>query len=344
MRRVFFCFIATMKVSVLIPFLNAAATLEAAVASLFDQNFEDFDVILVDNGSTDHSVRIAETIAQKHANVILVNEPRKSIARALNTGLEFCSGEYIARMDADDLALPGRLKFQCNYLDQHPETGLVSGLVEFRSGMDNSEGMRSYTDQINRMTGRDEIRNFRFVESPFAHPSVMFRKKLMALHGPYTEDPVPEDYELWLRWFDAGVIMDKPEVPVLIWNDHPERASRKSNHYSDQAFSHVRLNYLSRFLKQSENFKKPIYIWGGGKLSRKKAEVLIGQGIRIDGFIDVNPDRKIEGFHVIHYLNVPPPENCLVVSLVSNRGRFREIADFLESKGYQTGRNFIPAS
>lgn len=333
-----------MKVSVLLPFLNAAHTLEQSLLSVLQQDFDDFEVILVNNGSDDESAAIAGKYIRTGDKIKLIDEPVRGIAKALNTGLNHCRGEYIARMDADDISLPGRLKIQSGYLDLHPETGLISGLVNNISSISNNEGMSAYVHYLNSTVTRDEIFHHRFVESPFAHPSVMFRKNLITRFGKYSEENIPEDYELWLRWFSKGVIMEKLPVPVIDWHDHPARASRKMISYSKDAFSQIRMKYLAEYLKDHLKSNLKLLIWGGGKLSRKKAESLIAYGIRVDGFIDVNPKREISGYEVIHYLDLPPPGHYFILSLVSNRGKYLEIAEYLQSRGYNRGDDFLMAS
>lgn len=333
-----------MKVSVLLPFLNAAPTLEQALLSVLHQEFDDFEIVLVNNGSTDNSVNIVRKFTELGDRIKLIDEPVRGISKALNTGLDHCRGEYIARMDADDISLPGRLKFQSEYLDKHPETGLISGLVNYISSLSNNEGMFNYVQYLNSLVTSEDIFHLRFVESPFAHPSVMFRKSLISRFGKYNEESIPEDYELWLRWFSKGVIMEKLPVAVLNWHDHPDRASRSQDNYSREAFSRIRMKYLLEYLNGSLNPEKKFFIWGGGKLSRKKADFLIASGIRVDGYIDVDPGRKIPGHEVIHYLNLPPPGDSFIVSLVSNRGKYLEIAKFLNSRGYTNGSDFLLAS
>ena len=100
----------------------------------------------------------------------------------------------------------------------------------------------------NGLLTHEEIALARFVESPLAHPSVMFRRSLVERWGGYAEGAFPEDYELWLRWLDAGVRMEKLADPLLIWNDSPTRLSRRDPRYAAEAFYRVKARYLARWL------------------------------------------------------------------------------------------------
>jgi glycosyltransferase involved in cell wall biosynthesis len=287
-------------------------------------------------------VSFATQFATRFKNVYLHHETRQGIAYALNTGLEFCRGKYIARMDADDVMLPGRLQLQNDFLDKNPGSGLVSGLVKTNHDLTGTEGMNHFTSQINEMLSEQEIYHHRFVESPFAHPSVMFRKSLIEQFGNYSTAGGPEDYELWLRWFSNGVRMNKLPVEVIYWRDHASRLTRNHPDYSRAGFALTRLHYLAIWI-QNHWQNKPIWIWGGGKYSRKSALALIDQGIPISGFIDVFTERKIPGYRVMHFSNIPPSGQIFIISMISNRGKFKEVKLHLTGLGYEPDRDFILA-
>jgi hypothetical protein len=170
----------------------------------------------------------------------------------------------------------------------------------------------------------------------------MFRKTLIDTFGDYTEEDVPEDYELWLRWLNRGVSMRKLDEPVLIWNDSKHRLSRIHNQYSQEAFDKIRYHYLAEWLKKNLNNSLEIYVWGGGKKANQKIKTLLGNiTLDIKGIIDVKPTHSIA--NRIHYTEIPPPGNIFIISMVSNRGKYAEIESFLNSKGYQIEKDFILA-
>lgn len=330
-------------VSVILPFRNPGPGFRKAIGSILVQEGVSWELILVNNHSDPVSSAIALEYAGSDPRVKIVVEPEAGIAGALNKGIKLATGTFIARMDADDESLPDRLRMQSRYLLNHPQVGLVSGKVVYSGPAENTAGMRSYVEQINSLVTGEEIYRHRFVESPFAHPSVMYRKELIEKFGGYTTDEVPEDYELWLKWFSKGVTMEKVPAEVIIWHDHETRASRTLPNYTAPAFDRVRLTYLALHLRQN-NPERPVFVWGGGKLSRKKAAVLTDFGVPVKGFIDVAANRKISGFETINYLDLPLPGEVFVISMVSNRGKYREIDQFLKSKGYRSEVDYILAS
>jgi len=331
------------EVSVLLPFYNPGVHFESALASVINHEDCAFELILVNNNSDPVSVEIASELERKFDHVKLYHENEQGIAFALNKGLTFCKSRYVARMDADDLMLPGRLKLQFDFLETNHHIGMVAGLVTTLNDVQGAEGMDFFTNQINELLTERSIYHHRFVESPFAHPSVMYRKSLIDAFGHYNSSGIPEDYELWLRWFSHGIVMSKIPHEVLLWRDHGNRLSRNHPDYSRTAFNHIRYRYLVQWIKSKPDQTKPVWIWGGGKFSKKNAKVLTENGITVAGFIDIFPERKIPGFEVLHYSQIPPPGEIFIVSMISNRGKNKEVEQYLLDRGYQPDRDYILA-
>lgn len=327
-------------ISVILPVLNAEKFISAAIHSILSQTSCAFELLVVDNGSTDGTWNKIQLHAQKDKRIRILQEPRRGIAYALNTGLIEAKGTYIARMDADDISFPERLHAQATFLDQNPETGLVSGLVKFIGDETKSKGFNEFVNQLNAWKDEVSMYTYRFVETPVAHPSVMFRKSLIEKWGPYTEQEEPEDYELWLRWFSHGVRIHKLNQYVLQWTDLPNRLSRTNKNYNNEAFTRVRSRYLAEWL-QINKPNKPIYVWGGGKRANQKIKKLQElMNIQISGIIDT---KEVQGKNIphIHYTSVPPAGTIFILSFVSNRGKYLEIEDFLLNKGYKVFEDFI---
>lgn len=330
-------------VSILLPVYNGAATLRRAVDSMLDQTYPHFELLLVNNASTDATSSIIHEYATLDTRVRPLYESQKGIAFALNHGVREAKGPYIARMDADDVSYPTRLEKQVAFMEQHPEIGLVAGLINHEGSSTDTEGYAEYVRQLNRWNTEAQLRHYRFVESPFAHPSVLFRKELMDAYGYYTEAEEPEDYELWLRWFQHGVRMHKLAEPVLGWYDSPTRLTRTDPRCSAECLDAVRYRYLAQWLKSRKDTLPPLYVWGGGKLANRKMKRLQEySGIPIAGIIDIKEKTGAPLPH-IHYLNLPEPGRIFVVSMVSNRGKYQEIDDFLQQRGYVAERDYVLA-
>ena len=177
--------------SVLMPCYNVAATLHATLESLATQTFVDFEIVAVDDGSTDATVDLLETWANSEPRLRLMRCPHLGIIEALNAGLAECRAPLVARMDADDLAHPRRFELQLDYMQQNPDLGLVACLVKGFPEEDLREGFRNYIAWLNSLVADEEIKGERFVESPLAHPSVVFRKDIIREAGGYQEHGWP---------------------------------------------------------------------------------------------------------------------------------------------------------
>jgi glycosyltransferase involved in cell wall biosynthesis len=303
-------------------------------------------LLLVDDGSTDNTARLGAELCQTDSRIRLLRQPHGGIVSALNLGLTEARGSLIARMDADDTCHPERLEMQVHFLERHPDIALVSCLVHYGGDLDKNAGYALHVDWINGVVSSEEIRLNRFVESPLAHPSVMFRRSILERHGGYREGPFPEDYELWLRWLEAGVRMAKVPEFLLTWNDPPQRLSRLDDRYDFEAFYRIKAVYLAREI-QHRLAGRSLHIWGAGRPTRVRAEWLCAHGLSIAGYIDIDPKKagkKFAGRPTIMPGDLPSPETAFVVGYVAKRGARELIRHHLTSRGYCEGRDFFMAA
>lgn len=329
-------------VSILLPFHNAGGTLDAAIDSITAQIFTEWELLLIDNGSTDEGTRIARDHSTHEPRLRLLSDPRIGIAHALNTGIAKARGRYIARMDADDISRPERIARQLAFLEAHPEVDVVGTRTTFSSSVERNSGMAAFVHWQNAILTPHEHFVKRFVDAPLAHPTVMFRRYLIEAHGGYDTGPLPEDHELWLRWMDAGARFAKLPEELLTWNDHPQRLSRTHANYSVEAFFTTKVKWLARWLHRSLN-GRPVIIAGTSTLCRDRAALLASEGIAIHAFTDVQP-RVVPGFAFIAHDELPPPGEAFVVSFISQRGTGDRIAAYFTSLGMQEGVDFILAA
>jgi glycosyltransferase involved in cell wall biosynthesis len=329
-------------VSILLPFRNSAHTLDAAISSIVEQSFDDRELVLIDNASTDESPSIGRRWAGNEPRIRVLHEPRIGIAHALNTGLAHAEGGYIARMDADDISHPERLAEQVAYLDAYPEIGVLGTRTAFVSSVPESRGMQAFVQWQNALLDPHAHYVKRFVDAPLAHPTVMFRRELVEQFGGYDTGPLPEDHELWLRWMDAGVRFAKLPAELLTWNDHAHRLSRTHSNYSVDAFFSTKVKWLAQWLKRRLN-GRPVIIAGTSALCRNRAAMLEAEGIVIGAFTDVRP-REVPGYTFIPHDQLPPAGEAFIVSFISQRGTGDRIAEFLASRGLVEGADFVLAA
>lgn len=337
----------TPNVSVIMPVWNAAATIERALASVRAQTWTDWELIVVDDGSTDGTREKVAAWAREEGRARVIARPHEGVAAALQAGLGAAHGELIARMDADDEMHPERLAAQVAFLREakNADVGLVSCRVEFGGDRARSAGYALHVDWINTLMTPEEIALNRFVESPLAHPSVMFRRELVERFGGYRAGEFPEDYELWLRWMDAGVRMAKVPRVLLTWHDRPERASRTEARYAAEAFFRVKAEWLARAVRRVVH-GRAVWVWGAGRPTRKRAAELERWGVEIAGYVDVDAKKWTRaiggtGVAVIGPEALGRAEEIFVLGYVSSRGARELIRGALRERGFAEGRDFF---
>lgn len=332
-------------ISVALPCFNAQDSLEACLESLLAQTFEDFEVVAVNDGSTDATLDVLRQFSARDGRIRVFDRPHGGVVRAMNFAVEQSRGEYVARMDSDDICLPERLALQKDHLDRHPHVGLVGGLVRFGGDCESAKGYQAYVDWTNTLVTEEEISLARFVESPYVNPSIMFRKELVSRCGPFYDGPFPEDYEFLLRLMAAGVRMDKVPREVLIWNDPPTRLTRTDPRYDPDAFYRTKAVYLARWLA-SRGIER-VSVIGGGRITRRRALMLEEHGIVIERWLEVDPDKigqRASGRPVCSWREVEAPQGEFLLSYVGTRGAGRRIASELEEKGWIAGIHFLLAA
>lgn len=335
---------AVTDVSVVMPVYNAEATLYAAMESLLAQSGVSFEIIAVDDGSTDATPHILDEFGQRYDCIRVSHLPHRGIVSALNHGLGQTRGRYIARMDADDISLPQRLSAQCTYLDQHRNVGVLASRVQFGGNQEKAAGFAHTVEWMNSCLTHKQIFLSRFRETPLPHPSVMFRAALPQLFGAYREGPFPEDWELWLRWLDCGVHMEKLPETLLIWNDPPQRLTRTDEHYSDEACGALRAYWLAKHLFSSSPVNREIVVVGAGRIARKRAMPLLNYGIRIRAWIDIDPHKIgniVAGIPVVGREDLKELKNCFIIVCLTAHGAAEEAASWLEEFGLHEGDNYL---
>lgn len=352
------------RVSVLFPAFNALATLPRAVASIREQTFPDWELLVVDDGSTDGTAEWLRVQAAREPRLKVISQSHGGIVAALNRGLAAAHGEFIARMDADDESLPERLAEQVALLDSQPGVGVVGSLVKFAGGRAASQGYALHVDWLNSVVTPEQINLNRFVESPLAHPSVMFRRDLATRHGGYREGDFPEDYELWLRWLEAGVRMAKVPRVLLRWHDLPARLSRTDPRYDGESFYKLKAEYLARWLVAADvrrrnygrtgevsppphvgGYEHPLLVWGAGRVTRKRVKLLEAHGIPITAYVDIDPN-KLGRSRAGHFVLAPEqiPSGAFVLGYVAKRGAREDCRTRLTQRGLVEGRDFLFAA
>lgn len=240
-------------VSVLMPAYNARRYVARAVESILAQTFDDFELLIIDDGSTDDTRQILERLAARDARVRVVSRPNTGYVVALNELIGMARGELLARMDADDVALPERFARQVAYLRDHPEVVCLGGGTQTIDG-------------AGRVVGLDEGRGLDHEEalavalsgsSPMVHPTIMVRRSAMEAVGGYQVRHWPaEDLDLYLRLAEVGRLARLPEA-VLQYRYHPGSVSEKHQQAQLERFREITAEAAARLGRPHEFVERP---------------------------------------------------------------------------------------
>jgi GT2 family glycosyltransferase len=207
------------KVTVLMSVYNGEKYLREAVESILNQTFTDFEFLIINDGSTDKSIEILQSYNDPRIKIIS-NEKNLGLTKSLNKGLNVARGQYIARMDADDISDPYRLEKQVSFLDMHPEIGLLG--TQCQTVYSNCLDFELMQKPTNDLQIRWEI----LFECPFAHPTIMMRKNVLLTNNLKYDETfhVAEDYELWTRLLKYTYGMNLNE-PLMLYRVHSTNVS-----------------------------------------------------------------------------------------------------------------------
>lgn len=216
------------EISVVMPVWNGCSRgsevfLRQAIQSILDQTYENFEFIIVDDGSTDSTPNILKEYASKDNRIIILrNETNLKISKSLNKGIAHAKTSLIARQDADDMSTPTRLELQKQFLDARPETHLCG------SGMFVIDEENRLLMEIKHPCNYIVVREILKTWCPFVHGSVMFRKKAFDETGGYSSEQdieYAEDYDLWVRMAAKGVLENIPDKVLYFHRNHNSKSS-----------------------------------------------------------------------------------------------------------------------
>lgn len=328
------------RVSVLLPAHNAAATLLDCLRSLGRQTLDAWEGVLVDDGSTDQTARIATEFARREPRLRVLATRHRGLVGALQHGLAECSGPLVARMDADDVMHRRRLEEQVAALERDPGLAAVGAHVRVFPTAAIAQGMREYEAWVNAIRSEADVRRQAFVECPVVHPTLVVRRDQLLDLG-YRDRGWPEDHDLVLRMLEAGMRIGVVPRRLLAWRHHPGRRQLVHPHYAIPRFVALKAHFLARgFLANSREY----LLWGHGNTGRKMRQALAGHDRHPAYILELHPGRlgnRIHGAEVVSpEMLVRLPKLPLLVSVAGVEPR-NQIRDRLRSSGWIELRDYV---
>ena len=242
------------KIAILLPVYNAEEFLRECLDSMIAQTYTEWELFACNDGSTDSSLQILNEYAAEDRRITILDNPENmGVVKTLNRLLKVVPEDvdFIARMDADDIALPDRLEKQIHYMQKNPHIDIVGGQLEIIDEKNNTLGYRRYaTDPIT-------ISKNSICANPLAHPTVFFRKELINVLKEYRNIPGCEDYDLWLRAIQNGA---KPaNLPDVILRYRISAGQIKQRDMKKSLYSTIKLQWKFLFCGKFFSFKALVH-------------------------------------------------------------------------------------
>lgn len=328
-------------ISVLLPVRDGAAFLPDCIASLESQTDGDFEVIAVDDGSRDRTLDLLAGWASADPRVRVLAQHASGLVPALERARAHARGRWLARMDADDVALPGRFAAQRALMEWDPGIAACGAGVRYFPRDELRGGALRYERWLAGLTTPEAITRDLFVECPFPHPTFFLRADRVAAVGGYRDAGWPEDYDLLLRlWRSGGRLGVVPEI-LLHWREGRGRLSRTHSAYSAEAFRRCKAHHLARSHAVGRG---GVVVWGAGPVGKAFADALEAEGVRLLAFVDLDP-RKIgqrtRGVPVLPPEGIQAHRGALCVAAVGQPGARDDIRATLAGLGWREGPDFV---
>ncbi|MDO7172825.1 glycosyltransferase family 2 protein [Mariniflexile sp. AS56] len=327
-------------ISILTPFKNTEAYLKDCIESILRQTYTNWELIIVDDGSTDSSYDIVNAFAENDTRISLLKNKGSGIIDALQAAFNQSKGAFITRMDSDDIMMPNKLEVLLNNLLNHGEKHVAVGLVQYFSALGVGPGYKSYETWLNNLTKTGTNYSEIYKECVIPSPCWMIHRTNLIACDAFNPHLYPEDYDLTFRFYKHQFKCIPCDVVLHQWRDYSTRTSRTHIHYAQNHFTELKLRH---FLDIDYNIEKTITIWGAGTKGKLMASLLIEKDIPFEWICD-NPKKigkaiygkTLKNFKALS--NIKNPQSLITVA---NKTAQKEIRAYLKSLQMEPLKDYI---
>lgn len=326
-------------VSILMPVYNAAPYLDACLASIVAQSYPFWELIAVDDFSTDNSPEIIDEWEQKDSRIQLIKNTEKGIVPALQNAFECAKGKLITRMDSDDLMPQNKLELFVQAIG-NSRSLLVTGKVNYFSNLGEvSEGYSRYEEWINKLVDNRSHWEFVYRECVIASPNWLVHREFFEKCISFGQLKYPEDYDLVFQWHKFGLTIKGIDEITHLWREHPARTSRNSDVYQQKSFFKLKTHY---FIENELSGGDSVQLVGAGQKGKIVAEILIEHQIDFTWF-DLNAGAykgKVFGKSIVDVNGLEESRKTILTVWPKEEYLQKQITSFLNNKGLHSGENY----
>lgn len=320
------------KVSIIIPFKNTAHYLSECLDSILNQTYANWEVLAVNDHSSDNSLELLTSYSQTDERIKVFQNKGNGIIPGLQTAYAHSNGQFVTRMDSDDITKPNRLEFMVNALKENGMGHVSVGQVTYFSDRGISNGYERYEKWLNQLTSDGSNFDEIYKECVIPSPCWMtYREDFEKCKG-FEPERYPEDYDLTFRFYEHGLTIIPCSQVLHLWRDYDTRTSRTHEHYAQNYFLDIKLHY---FLKLNRDIGRPLVVWGAGFKGKKIAKELKKQGLDFVWLCD-NPKKigkKIYGKILVHFEALQDIPDSQSIITVANADAQKEIRRYFTELG-----------
>ena len=327
-------------ISILTPFKNTAQYLDDCINSIINQSYQNWELLIVDDSSEDESYTIVANYAKNDARIKLFKNNQNGIISALKLAYSHAKGEFITRMDSDDVMAEKKLETLAKLLLNKGKGHVAIGLVKYFSDEGISDGYYKYEHWLNKLTSQGNNYSEIYKECVIPSPCWMTYKSDLDKCEAFNPDRYPEDYDLTFRFYKYGLKCIPCNEVLHFWRDYNTRTSRTHEHYAQNYFLEIKLYY---FLELDNDKSRPLVIWGAGFKGKTIVKLLNKRNIPFYWICD-NPkkiDKEIYGKELKPFEFLAGVKNPQSIITVANSKAQIEIKGYLNKQGMISMKDYF---
>ena len=321
----------TPLISIVMPAKNSGDFISECIDSIVSQTYNNWELLVVDDSSKDNTYAILREYEDKDKRIQVIKNKREGIIEALRLAYSMSKGDFITRMDSDDIMSSNKLEEMSGVLIQKGKGNVALGLVKYFCEGEIGEGFLKYESWLNGLTISGNNFSEIYKECVIPSPCWMLYRADFEKVGAFNSAIYPEDYDLAFRFKEQGYNCIPSDKTLHYWRDYETRTSRTHPHYADSSFIEIKTHY---FLKNDYDKGKSLVLWGAGNKGKKVAESLIKRAIPFYWICD-NPKKigkYIYNQKLLAFNELDQIENAQSIVTVANPKAQEEIKLFFEKR------------
>lgn len=327
-------------ISILLPVKNAEPYLADCLNSIINQSEKHWELLAVEDHSTDQSFAILKAFGQKDPRINVFRNDGQGIIPALRKAYSESRGQLITRMDADDLMEINKLAALKTLLLQNGPGYIGTALVSYFSEYQLGKGYLNYQNWLNDLSRQENNFIDIYKECVIPSPCWMVFRKDLDNSAAFHPDTYPEDYDLCFRFYKNGLTIKTAQQVLHQWRDYPERTSRNDPNYADVHFFELKIQY---FLDLDYNSERPLLLWGAGRKGKELAQLLIKKNIPFQWITDNSKkiDKDIYGVKLLSTSYLQQTRNPQIIIAVAAPDALVTIHQQLEKHHLKKAKDFF---